>query len=407
MAPANGDTAIVHLRGIGWDHIRCRGPLEASLARYRREAPTVDVSWSYRSLHEFGEGALDVLAEEGCDLVVFDHPFAGEAAAQGYLADLTPYLPAGAIEAYLADSVGQSARSYQLGTGFYGLPIDAAAQVAASRPDLLQRLGRKAPATLADVFDLAEAAAVQGQSIVVPLKPTDALCCLITLTANAGHPVGRRPAFVPREAGLAALETLLRLAAFCPPECLSWNPIRCLDAMRDDGDLVYAPYTFGYSSYCLPVSTPQLGFHDIPAAADQGCRGALLGGAGIGVLSTSRHIEAAAAYAHWLCRPENQAGWYVTNGGQPGSRAAWSSPAANAVVDNFFANTLRTLDGAYLRPRFAGFVDFFRAATLTVHAALTRDATPAETIDRLNADWQKTLSATGRTNLEGVDDAGA
>ena len=403
MAP----DAATRLRGVGWDHVRCSGPLTASIARYRQVAPAVEVGWSYRSLHHFGEGALDVLARDGYDLVIFDHPFVGEAAASGYLVDLSPHLPAGAVDRYLNDSVGPSARSYLIDGGFYGLPIDAAAQVAASRPDVLGATGQDVPRTLDAVFRLAGALWVQGRSISLPLKPTDALCCLITRAGNAGHRLARRGAFIAPDAGVEALETLRRLADLCPSDCLLWNPIRCLDTLSRSDTLAYVPYTFGYSSYARPNGRPPLAFHDIPAVADRGVAGSLLGGAGIGVFAGSAQIDAAVAYADWLCRPENQANWYVASGGQPGSRAAWTAPGANAMAGNFFADTLHTHDGAYLRPRFPGFLDFFRASTLTVHAALTGDTTPAAAIDTLNTAWLRTLEADPQARLEGVDDEGA
>ena len=70
---------MAKLRGLAWDHRRCWGPLDASVAPYRAHIPDSKSNWDRRSLYEFGEGALDtVLANY--DLIVFDHPFIGEIA---------------------------------------------------------------------------------------------------------------------------------------------------------------------------------------------------------------------------------------------------------------------------------------------------------------------------------------
>ena len=53
------------------------------------------------------------------------------------------------------------------------------------------------------------------------------------------------------------------------------------------------------------------------------------------------------------------AGEYVDAGGQPGLRQAWADPKVNGKTGDFFSGTLETLEKAYLRPRFDGFIDAF------------------------------------------------
>ena len=48
---------MAKLRGLAWDHMRCWGPLDASVAPYRAD-PGLDIAWD-RHLYEFGEGAID------------------------------------------------------------------------------------------------------------------------------------------------------------------------------------------------------------------------------------------------------------------------------------------------------------------------------------------------------------
>ena len=70
--------------------------------------------------------------------------------------------------------------------------------------------------------------------------------------------------------------------------------------------------------------------------------------------------EAAIDYALYLCSPEFQRTSYVAAGGQPGMLSAWTDAAVNRATRNFFADTLATLQGSYLRDTRPGFVTFFR-----------------------------------------------
>jgi multiple sugar transport system substrate-binding protein len=66
------------------------------------------------------------------DLIVLDHPFAGQIAASGCLLPLDD-LVAGQDAAF----IGPSLVSYRLVGHIWALPIDAACRIAAYRPDLL------------------------------------------------------------------------------------------------------------------------------------------------------------------------------------------------------------------------------------------------------------------------------
>jgi multiple sugar transport system substrate-binding protein len=110
----------------------------------------------------------------------------------------------------------------------------------------------------------------------------------------------------------------------------------------------------------------------------------MLGGTGVAVSKLSAHPSEAIAYAKWLASPEHQRGLYFREGGQPASLAAWSDSAVNAEADGFFSGTLETLQSAYLRPRFDGFVRFFEAAGIEINRCLRGDVTNAALIRWLN-----------------------
>ena len=96
----------------------------------------------------------------------------------------------------------------------------------------------------------------------------------------------------------------------------------------------------------------------------------MLGGTGAAISKLSPHPTEAIAYAKWLVSPEHQRGTYFREGGQPASLSAWTDSSVNAMADGFFAGTLQTLQTAYLRPRFDGFVRFFEAAGIEINRCL-------------------------------------
>ena len=96
------------------------------------------------------------------------------------------------------------------------------------------------------------------------------------------------------------------------------------------------------------------------------------------------HPEQALAYAEFVACPRIQKTLYAQSGGQPSHRAAWLDPILNAATNNFFANTLPTLDAAWVRPRFPGFIQFQDVASKLVHDYLIRGGAEPEVLARMN-----------------------
>ena len=357
----------VSLKGLAWDHRRCWGPLDASVPTYRARHPDLSIEWDRRSLYEFGEGRLNQ-AVKTHDLVIFDHPFVGEVARDGLLLPLDAYLSEDDRHAFEADSVGKSWQSYQANGSQWALPIDAAAQVAAYRPDLLAKFADRPPRNHDEVLALGRRLIAEGLWLGLPLVPTDAMCLVLTGAALAGHAIApSRDIFLTDEAVEEVIGRIREIAAFVHPSSWSWNPIRCYEHMVRHDDVAYVPFAFGYVNYASRTDEPHLLFADIPASPPNG---ALLGGAGIGVSAFSRNRDAAVAYALYLCSPEFQRGEYVAAGGQPGSLSAWTDPAVNQATRNFFRDTLATLQGSYLRGTHPGFIAFFHEGTHKTVAAI-------------------------------------
>jgi multiple sugar transport system substrate-binding protein len=350
------------LTGTTWDHERGWGGVRAAGEAFARDHPGIEVSWTARSLQEFAHQPVEGLARR-YDLIVLDHPSIGHAVAREALAPLDEMLEPVFLADQAAHSVGRSYESYTWDGHQWALAVDAAAQVAVYRPDLLDRLGAGIPATWEDVFALAER--VHG-AVAAPLIAVDAACAFLALCEAARE--NRWPA--SREAAAAAVATLERLTAVAHPASLGWNPPALLEHMASHDDIAYCPLAFGYANYTRPgFRSRQLRFAPAPQDADGVPRGTL-GGAGVAVSAHARDLAAACALAAYTASGVIQRGVYFRGGGQPGHRSAWTSPEVNAAAPGFFAATLPSLDRATLRPRYDGFLAWQERAGLAIHRHL-------------------------------------
>ena len=358
------------LHGITWDHSRGYDPLARGAAGFAAAHPGIAVEWTRRSLRDFGVQPIEVLAES-YDLLVIDHPFCGRAKATGCLLDLRPYLPKDVLARLERDSVGPATRSYHYGGGIWALPTDAAGQVASYREDLLVGLGLDVPRSYEDVLNLARKARGAGRWIALPACQSDAACLVASLSANLGNPLSEdgdgmlaKPVF---DHVLGLLEELVALAH---PQSTQWNPIQTYDAMTLADDIVYIPLAFGYSNYSRRGVQKPIRYTTIAGPGSDATAGAILGGAGCAVSARCEDIPAALAYLDYLHTASHQAGDYYAFGGQPGLRSAWTNPAVDSDAGGFFSGTLDTLDKAYLRPRFDGFIPAFEHMGHLVHRHL-------------------------------------
>jgi multiple sugar transport system substrate-binding protein len=372
------------IKGLTWDHPRGYAPLLGGVPEYEEQNLEIKIQWDRRTLREFGEAPIEQYLDS-YDLLIVDHPFVGFAAGHGTLIDLAPSISDSEKHHFAADSVGPSWQSYWYGGGLWALPIDAATQVASYRPDLLPALSATVPDTFDGVLELGEKARDAGKYIVVPACPTDAISLFFTLSANLGYPIPEeRELFVDDSVAAEVLDRLHALIAVAHPKSVEWNPIQVYDFMIDGSDAVYCPYGFGYSNYSRVGNSVPLKFTNAPAAGQRGCAGTMLGGTGVAVSKLSQHPSEAIAYAKWLVSPEHQCGTYFREGGQPASLAAWTDSSVDAMAAGFFSGTLQTLQTAYLRPRFDGFVRFFEAAGIQINRCLRGQLKDAGLIQWIN-----------------------
>ena len=357
----------VRLRGITWDHERGRDSIVAASRAYADAGHDVEVEWESRSLQAFADQDLESLTRS-YDLLVIDHPHIPQAAHAGMLAPL----PAGEVSDAF---VGRSEQSYRWQDAQYALAIDAAAQVAAYRPDLLP----EPPRTWPEVLDLARTGVV-----LWPAKPIDAFASLFTLSSGLQGADAGRAGFADPDAFAQAWDVLGRLRDLVPAECLAENPIQTADRLSESSRWAYAPLLYGYSNYARAGFREHvLRWTDIPEIDGQP-RGSMLGGAGLAVSARTEHRPEAIAFATWVATGEVQSGVYARAGGQPGHVSAWTDAGIDELTGGFFAGTRRTLDLASLRPQHPDYMAVQDAACERVHSGLVNHDRAPDVLTDLN-----------------------
>lgn len=384
---------MIELLGTTWDNPRGWGGARATADAFTGERADVRVTWETRSLQAFADHSIEDLAAT-YDLIVLDHPSIGAAVATGALIPLDQHLDRGSLDELASSSVGRSHESYSWQGHQWALAIDAAAQVAAYRPDLLDG---DVPTTWEQV------AATQnrlGHRVAVPAIPVDAICAFLGTCRSLGEePFLSDDRVVGRDVGREALHVLADVVGRAHPMSLASNPPTILDRMANTDEITYVPLAFGYANYARPgFARHQLRFAPGPGAATS--TGApvvpsgTLGGAGLAVSSSTAHPEAACAYTAFTAGGQVQRTTYAEGGGQPAHRDAWTDRQLNDETGGFFASTLGALDEAYLRPRSHGFLGFQDGAGDLVHGYLRTGEGADRVLEALDASYRASLVTT-------------
>jgi multiple sugar transport system substrate-binding protein len=357
------------LKGITWDHPRGYDPLIAAAAEYEKLSG-VRIEWQKRSLTQFGDQSIADLSRN-FDLLIADHPHVGMMAQTKCITPVNDLIPESELRALQNSSGEPGFSSYTYQDNQWALPIDAAFQTAAYRPDLLS--SHAVPKDWDQVIQLAENLKKNKRKIGMALCPTDCLCSFLSLTAQLGSPISEENAtLVNPKIGMVALEYLRKLRDVAYEQSLDWNPIQLYDYMTQQDDIAYSPLGFCYTNYSRTgFRNKLLSFTNPPGTIN-----AVLGGAGIAVSSSSLYPREAARFAYWVCTAEVQKNLYVIAQGQPAHQQAWFDERANTITHNFFGQCLAGLQSAYIRPRYAAWPSFQQKMGEIIHGFLSNDLEP-------------------------------
>jgi multiple sugar transport system substrate-binding protein len=386
---------MTDLRGITWQHTRGYLPMVATAQRFSELHPDVQIRWEVRSLQAFADQSIAQLAEK-FDLLVIDHPFCGRAARGDVLLPLDELLEQSFLDGQKNNQVGASYDSYEYDGHLWALPVDTATPVSGTRIDLMETHNVQQPQTWADVLELARTG-----HVALPAIAIDSLMNFYMLCGALGSKPFQQPDVVSSTGiGAQALEMLRELVSLCDRSCLTRNPIATWELMSSTDDVLYCPFAYGYSNYARRgYARSKIDFGGLVTMDEGTPLRSVLGGAGLSISLSTRHHDIAAQYAAFVASPEVQSGIYFEAGGQPGHRTAWIDTEVNRRSEEFFGKTLRTLDEAYVRPRFDGYLHFQEAAGLIVHRYLSHGGDSGAVMERLNALLRSSQSGDGEAKL--------
>ncbi|PKR60216.1 extracellular solute-binding protein [Thalassospira lohafexi] len=358
----------IRLRGMTWSDPRGYDPLVAASSAFRERHPNVDIVWDKRSLQEFESTPVEELAS-AYDLIIIDHPHVGAVVEKNCLLPIDRFGDQDKLAQLFAETVGKSFQSYFYKDHQWALPVDAACQVQALRPDLLT-----APAPR---FDDVLAEAKKGR-VVWPLRAPHVLMSFFTLLANHGAPFPvTRHAQIDSTAARDVIAAMQTLVSLVDPACFDMDPIAALDALADGDQFALCPFVYLYAPYGrVGYRSHRIAFHDMPSLGASGPLGSALGGTGIAVSSGTKHPEICTDFALWVASSDIQRGLYSQNNGQPGNAVAWGNPSVNAPVGGLYNNTRMTHEAAWLRPRHAGYMAFQEDASEILLDLLREKTTP-------------------------------
>jgi multiple sugar transport system substrate-binding protein len=377
----------IALRGITWNHSRALPPLAAAAQRFEEIHPGVRIQWEKRTLHEFGHANIATLAHH-FDLLIIDHPMAGDAEATEALVDLFSLVSFDDIQDIQDDSLGPCYPSYVYNGQLYALPVDAAAPAASSRPDLLTRHGQEEPKDWADVMKLSRLGLVR-----MPGFSADIFLNFMGLCVSRGSGVAvNSEHLVDTEIGIQCLEQICELAALMRDEIYTLNPIALYERMASEDGIAYCPFAYTYSNYArdgfaantLRFSNPVLLDHGIPMRT-------VLGGTGIAISARCKETSLAVEYSLFAAGRNCQRTLYGLSGGQPARRSAWHDPLLNQISDDFFLRTAASIETAYVRPRYRGYVSLQESGGKEIVEFCRYRGDARHTLERLDALYRATL----------------
>ena len=373
-------------QGLTWDHPRGFNALD------RAGRQKAIVHWDRQPLEGFESAPIADLCAR-YDLVVLDHPHLGEALAKDCLWPLEKIFSQDDLRQIAKSSIGSSYRSYEMAGNAWALPLDAAGQVMALRPEYQHQ----APESWDDCLKFAErtggmALSLAGPHAVLSLMSIAAAYDAQLDLANGG--------WLTAALFIQSYELLAALYAQSSHIVIDRNPIGILDAMSENKSIALCPLIYGYVPYAARPEPRKVLFRNAPFAYPGGRSGSILGGTGIGISRRCVPDQRLIDHLVWLLRTETQTGFIAANDGQPSARAAWRDVEVNRPVGGFYCNTIDTLEHAAVRPRHHGYIKFQAEASELLRQALAEQQSPQHVCIRLQTAFDKSINPPGGTGHE-------
>ena len=375
---------MINLKGMTWDHPRGYDPMIASSESFtKKHNNSISITWDKRPLQAFADRPIEQMTGQ-YDLIVIDYPHVGEVSANGLLDNFDKSEYTDQLSKLFQESVGQSHKSYFVDNHQWALAIDAATQVAVYRKDLINFL----PSSWNDLIEL-----TKNRKVFWPLKPVHAISSFYSICNNIGKPFQvNSKDFVSKKEAIITLEMMKEVVKYLPKECLQMDPIQTCEYMSENNDIFYCPYIYGFSNYSRNgFKKNVLFFSNVMDLEGNGPIGTQLGGTGIAVSNASPFKKEAFQYAFWVASAECQKDIYYKNGGQPGNAIAWEDKIINEETNNFFYNTRATLEGAWVRPKYNGYMKFQDLSGDIINDFLKNNLKEEVIYDKLNYEFRKSF----------------
>jgi len=366
------------IKALTWDHPRGYNALAAASKLPDVIDAGLDIRWDKQPLEGFESHPIADLCAR-YDLVVLDHPHVGEAMSGDCLLSLEDVFGAETVAELAKASIGPSLTSYRFAGKHWALPLDAATQVMALRPDLSDGV----PVTWDEVLRLSQ----QSGKVTLSLAGPHACLSFLSIAAAFGEPPAEKDPdkLVSENVGQQVYDLMAELSARSPASVRQKNPIGILGHMAEHDDVALCPLVYGYVNYSVPQSGKPVAFHNAPRAATGGRPGSTLGGTGIGVSRSAQITSALKAHLLWLMSREAQSGFIPDHDGQPSRRDAWQDERVNRQWGDFYRNTADTLEQAYVRPRHDGYVAFQGKASALLRAAFDEHRPASAVLNELQS----------------------
>ena len=342
---------MITLKGMTWDHSRGFDPMLATSKKFQEtHNNAVIIQWDKRPLQAFADRPIEDMTDD-YDMIVIDYPHVGEVASKGLLQNLDLPKYSSHIEQLKKQSVGKSHESYYINNKQWALAIDAASQTACYREDLIPSY----PSNWNALLDLAK-----NNKVLWPLKPVHAISSFYSIYNNiTTELMPDKKKFIDKNFGVETLTMMKAVSRELIIDCLTMDPIQTAELMTETNDFFYCPYLYGFSNYSRKNYRKYiLKYVDVINLSGKGPAGTHLGGTGIAVSNVSKNKDLAIEYAFWIASAECQKSLFYESGGQPGNSVAWEDDKINKETNNFFRDTRKTLDLAWIRPRHNGYMKF-------------------------------------------------